>query len=208
MDRQLMNILRLKRQNAYDNPNSVLKEFDAFLEINGIYHSFNDNLFVKQIAKRKELCDFTLQLYSKAKLDNERELLLYCLFHMGYSKNILAKMVLDIFKHEKDNAYLWHYADLLYFLKEYAFLNDYIKLIMDKSYGASREMLILLVGESSIPSVVPYLILLSQEKAVLGHVLTALYKFNDPQILPLMKKNINNPQKWVADIAKSYMSAH
>lgn len=208
MDKKILEILRSKKKNAYDNPCSILKEFDDYLECNGIYRSFNENRFFKQVKNKKNLIDFSLSLYSRATLDNERELLLYCLFHMGYDKSKLAKMVLDIFRFEKGNTYLWHYADLLYLLKVYSLMNDYLDLITDKSYGQSREMLILLIGESKSPVVIPHLFELTQDEEILGHVLIALSNFNDPEIIPLMKKHASNKIKWIADIATEYVTNH
>ena len=208
MDRKLLKLLKRKRQNAYNNPNSILKEFDTFLESKVIYRSFNESLFIKQIKNKKELWDYTLIEYYKATLDNEREFLLYCLFHMGYDKCVLAKMVLDIFQSEKENIYLWHYADLLYSLKVYSFMNDYINLIKNKSYGQSREMLVLLIGESKSPLVIPHLLEVAHDEEILGHTLIALSNFNDPKIISLMKKHTNSKIKWIADTATDYVTNH
>lgn len=208
MDKKLLEILQEKKKSAYCNPCSILKEFDDYLLCNGIYRSFNENLFIKQIKNRKELIDFSLTIYFKATLDNEREFLLYCLFYMGYDKCVLAEMVLDIFRYEKGNTYLWHYADFLYSLKVYSFMNEYINLIKDNSYGRSREMLVLLIGESKNPLVIPHLLEVANDKEILGHTLVALSNFSDPKIISLMKKHTNNKIKWIADTATNYVTNH
>lgn len=208
MDKKLLEILQEKKKSAYSNPCSILKEFDDYLECNGIYRSFNENLFIKQIKNKKELIDFSLAMYFKATLDNEREFLLYCLFYMGYDKCVLAKMVLDIFQSEKENTYLWHYADFLYSLKVYSYMNDYINLIKDNSYGRSREMLVLLIGESKSPLVIPHLLEVVHDEEILGHTLVALSNFSNPKIISLMKKHTNNKIKWIADTATNYVTNH
>ena len=208
MDKKLLEMLQEKKKCAYRNHCSILKEFDNYLECNGIYRSFNENLFINQIKNKKELIDFSLAIYYKATLDNEREFLLYCLFYMGYDKCALAKMVLDIFQYEKGNTYLWHYADFLYSLKVYSLLNEYINLIKDNFYGRSREMLVLLIGESKSPLVIPHLLEIAHDEEILGHTLVALSNFNDPKIISLMKKHTNNKIKWIADIATDYVTNH
>ena len=208
MDKKLLKILQEKKENAYRNPDSILKEFDIYLESNGIYRSFNENIFFKSIANKKEHIGFTLNMYSKATLDNEKEFLLYCLYHMGYGKNNLTDMVVNIFQSEKENTYLWHYADFLYLLKDYSRLNDYISIVMDRTYGKNREMLILLIGESKSLSVVPYLLDLLQNEEILGHVLIALSNFTIPEILPIMKKYTNHKIKWIAEVATDYVTTH
>lgn len=208
MDKQLLKLLKQKRKNAYADPQSILRKYDEFLEKNGVYHSFNEELFLNSIKNKGNLCEFTISIYFEATYDNEKDFLLNCLLHMGYDRNSLVELVLDIFKRQKQNEYLWHYADFLYLLKNYKYLDDYIKLIMDKSYGTSREMLILLVGESRMDIVIPYLIELSNDNNVIGHVLTALSYYDDDKILPIMKKYINHPQKWISDIAQKYLKRH
>lgn len=206
MDKKLLAILQEKKKNAYCDPHSILKEFDNYLECNGIYHSFNENIFFKQIKNKKELINFSLDMYYKATLDNEREFLLYCLFHMGYDKCVLAKMILDIFQTEKENQYLWDYADFLYSLKVYYFMDDYINLIKDQSYGQAREMLVLLIGESKYPWVIPHLLEVAHDEEIIGHVLIALSNFKDSKILSLMKKYTSNKIKWIADTATNYVT--
>lgn len=206
MEKQLLKLLAQKRKNAYDDKQSILKKYDAFLEENGVYHSFNEELFFNSIKNKVHLCDFTLLMFSHATYDNEKEFLLNCLLHMGYESNLLVELVLKLF--ERPNEYLWHYADFLYNLKNYEYLDDYLKLIMNRSYGASREMLILLVGESRQNKVVPYLKELSTDIDVVGHVLTALGNFYDDEIVSIMKSHVNHPQKWISNVAKKYLMKH
>ena len=79
---------------------------------------------------------------------------------------------------------------------------------MDKDYGINREMLILLVGESKINTNIPYLIELSKDDTVRGHVLAALSNYDDNRIMLLMEENVKNPKKWISDISKEYISKH
>lgn len=208
MDKQLLKLLKQKRKNAYMDPQSILRKFDKFLEDNGVYHSFNEETFFNSLKSKVHLCEFTLSIFFEATYDNEKEFLLYCLLHMGYKHDSLVELVLDVFEKQKHNEYLWHYADYLYSLKNYEYMDDYIKLIMDKSYGTSREMLILLVGESKQNKVIPYLKKLSTDDAVIGHVLTALSNFNDDEIVLIMQKHANHPQKWISNVAKQYLIEH
>ncbi len=208
MDKQLLKLLEQKRKNAYADSKSILKKYDHFLEENGVYHSFNEKLFFDSIKNKGNLCEFTISIYFEATYDNEKEFLLNCLLHMGYDRNSLVELVLDVFENQKQNDYLWHYADFLYSLKNYEYLDDYIKLIMDKGYGSSREMLILLVGESGKEIVIPYLIKLSNDNTVVGHVLVALSHYDDGKIILIMKKHVNHPQKWISDTARKYLAEH
>lgn len=208
MDRELLKILRERQKCIYEDPKSILKRYDEFLMGNGIYHSFNQDLFFKSIKNKKFLCRGTLLIYFEANYDNEKLFLLECLHNIGYDTDSLVQLVLDIFKRQKNNEFLWQYADFLYTLKNYKYMNDYLKIIMDKDYGINREMLILLVGESKINTNIPYLIELSKDDTVRGHVLAALSNYDDNRIMLLMEENVKNPKKWISDISKEYISKH
>ena len=208
MDKQLLKLLIKKRKNVYADPKSVLKAYDAFLEANGIYHSFNQEAFLNSIKNKGHLCEDTWSFLSKATYDNEKEFLLNCLLRMGCKRNLLVEFVLNVFEEQRQNEYLWHYADFLYSLKEYEFLDEYLKLIMDQDYGSSREMLILLVGESKQNKVIPYLKELLSDAQIVGHVLTALSNFSDNGIGLIMKEYINHPQRWISNVAQKYLASH
>lgn len=206
MDKQLLKLLKQKRKDIYADPQSVLKQFDAFLDENGIYHSLDQNAFFHSIKGKEHLCEYTLSLFHEATYDNEKDFLLDCLLHMGYNRDRLAEFALNLFEERSD--YLWHYADFLYSLKNYQYMDDYLRIIMDKSYGTAREMLILLVGESRQSRVLPYLKELTADDEVIGHVLTALSNFCDDEISLVMQRYVHYPKKWIADVAKQYLKAH
>lgn len=208
MDKKLLKLLKQKRKEIYIDPQSITLKFDRFLEENGVYHSLNQDSFRHSINGKKHLCKPTLEFYQEAVYDNEKLFLLDCLLHMGYDNNLLCKLALNEFTSRDHNDNLWGYADFLYSLKNYNFLNDYITIIMDRSYGDNREMLILLVGESKNQIVIPYLIELSHDSDVIGHVLSALSYFSDDRIIPIMQENAVHPQKWVSKIANKYLQKH
>ena len=205
MDKQLIKLIKQKRNNAYNDPQSILGKYDEYLEKNGIYHSVNEEVFFASIKGKKNLCDFTLSMIYEAIYDNEKEFLLNCLLQMGYESDSLVEIVLDIFKEQKQNKNLWNYADFLYSLKNYKYLDEYIKIIMDKRYGTSREMLILLVGESKMEKVVPYLVKLSRDVEVVGHTLVALSNYVNDEIIAIMKTYTKHKKKWISDVANKYL---
>ena len=208
MDKQLLKMLKKKREKFYNDKLSISKKYDDFLEKNGIYHSLNEQIFFNSIKGKKNLCEFTLQVYHEANYDNEKDFLLDCLLHMGYDRNSLTELVLSEFKKNKQSEYLWHYADFLYYLKNYLYMDDYLDIISDSGYGSSREMLILLVGESKKESVIPYLIKLSNEENVIGHVLVALSQYDDDRVISLMTKFADYPKTWISEVAKKYIKNH
>lgn len=194
------------RRRAYDTPGSRLREYHNFLLSNGIYPSWHHSNIQKKLKNRKDLCEQVLLFYHSAELENERISLLEDLKIMGYDKNKLVELILDIFWCKKRPANLWEYADLLYSIKDYRHMPQYLAIIQDKSFGDARQMLILLVGKSKKTYVIPTLIELLNDPTVYGHALKALSNFSGDHIERIMHQYLDCGVGWIQEIAEMYLS--
>lgn len=202
---QLIDFLNKRKKEIYKNPHSILKEYDEFLEFNGIYPSHDVVSFRKKLKGRKELCEKILYFYNIAKLDNERLSLLEDLIATGYDKNKIVEIILDAFFSDNPPTNLWHYGDLLYELKRYKYLPEYIKIASDNRYGSERQMVVLLLGKSKKMEVIPVLLQLTEDKTVYGHAVEALTNFEGEQIVEVMQKYKDCDVKWISKVARKYL---
>lgn len=187
------------------NPDSILREYDDFMAMNGIYHGHDPMAFSDRIKGRKDLCEGILEFYKKAKLENEKYSCLQDLFGAGYDKNKLVELILDIFCENQENVYLWEYGDLLYSIKNLKYLSQYIELVQNKSYGTARQMIVLLVGKSKKEEVIPVLKSLLSDTDVYGHALDALTNFSGEDIEDIMVQYVDYEVTWVRNTAKKYL---
>lgn len=194
------------RKKNYNNQESILKEYHDFLSSNNIYPSYSPELIRKQLKNRIDLSNDILNFYKKAKLENEKVSFLEDLKATGYNKDELTKLVLGAFVSGKKSSYLWHYADLLYSIKNFCYLEQYIDIIKDESYGEDRQMLILLVGKSKKAYVIPILKDLLSDSTVYGHALDALSDFSGDDIDHIMQKYIDCDITWIREIAVKHLS--
>lgn len=197
-----------RTKEIYGNPDSILKRYDEFLALNDVYHSHNPMIFHKDIKGRFELCDGIIEFYKEVKLSNEKISLLDDLFAIGYDKDELIQMIFDIFEHEKDFQYLWECGDLLYSMKRYKYLPQYLKIIENKEYGTARQMVVLLVGKSKKAEVIPILKELLKDADVEGHVLQALGNYGGDDIEEIMHQYSNHKTTWIRNTAKKYLKKH
>ena len=205
MEKDIYQLAEKQRLLAYKNPDSISKEYDAFLEKNNIYHSLNRKLFEKSLHGHIELCDGILDIYKKTSLENEKISLLEDLFVIGYDRNALVELILLVFKSQNRPSNLWEYGDLLYKIGNFNYLHDYLELVKDKSLGSDRQMLLLLLGKSKNKTVIPVLIELLSDNSVCGHALDALSNFSVNEIEESMLKYIKSDITWVRNIAKRYL---
>lgn len=195
-----------RKKDIYKNPDSILMEYDEYLEFNGVYHSSDIVSFRKSIKDRTELCEKILYFYNTAKLDNERLSLLEDLIATGYDKNKIVEIILDSFFSDTRPINLWHYGDMLYRLKRYKYLPEYIKIVADNAYGSDRQMVVLLLGKSRKMEVIPVLLQLTEDKTLFGHAIEALANFEGEQIVEVMQKHKDSDIKWISKIAKNYLN--
>lgn len=204
VNNQLMDFLNNIKDEVYINTNSIMKEYDEFLEFNGIYHSNDIASFRKKLKGRLDLCEKMLYFYHSAKLDNERLSILEDLIATGYNKDRIVEIILEAFFLDTPPINLWHYGDMLYILKRYKYLPEYIKIVSDNRYGTNRQMVVLLLGKSKKPEVVPVLLELTCDKTVYGHAIEALTNFEGEQIVDVMQKYKDCDVKWISKVARKY----
>ena len=208
IDKKLLDLLKKKRKENYDNPNSIALKYDRFLEEHGVYRSFNQAIFEKSIKGRLDLCEGILSIYNEATLDNEKISILWDLKTIGYNKDKLVELALSEFDSDNISINLWSFADLLYSIKNFNYMSNYLKIVKNKTYGTARQMLVLLIGKSKISEIVPDLIALLDDQDVQGHVISALSNFPCDEVTEIMKKYSKHNTTWIRNEAKKYLSKH
>lgn len=94
----------------------------------------------------------------------------------------------------------------MYKIKNYDYLDSYEKIVSDKKYAESRQMIVLLIGESKKENEIPFLISLLGDEDIEGHVILALSNYKTRKIYQIMKEYKNHSQKWIRDIAIKYIN--
>lgn len=203
--KEFIRLLNELEESRVRNKDSILIRYEEYLLSEGIYCGMDTVSFRKNIKGHKELCDEIIKFYKEAKVDNDKLVLLEDLYAIGYDKNKIVEMILDTFNNQKKFTMLWEYGDLLYRMKRYKYLQQYISIINDDTYGEDRQMIILLVGKSKNIETIPILKGLLDDSDVCGHALEALTNFTGDDIEKIMFKYLNYEVKWVRNIAEKYL---
>lgn len=206
--KQLKAIVEEKRKQQYSNPLSILKEYDELLLKHDIVRGYDTVSYKKELRKKKDIIPQLIELYKKALLPNEKEFLLDDLYDAGCNQNQLVEMILGAFDTNSQEDNLWAYGDLLYKIKNYDYLDSYEKIVSNKKYAESRQMIVLLIGKSKKENEIPFLISLLGDKDIEGHVILALSNYKTREIYQIMKEYKNHSQKWIRDIAVKYLNKY
>ena len=204
--KDMLLFLEKRKKELYRNQDSIIKKYDDFLAINGVYLSVYKEAYREKIKGHYELCDGIIKLYQEARLENEKIVLLEDLLAIGYDKNKLTELVLDVFDTADETMDLWHYGDLLYTMRKYKYLPRYLKIIENKSHGTGRQMVVLLVGKSKKAEAVPVLKTLLEDPDVYGHAVEALSNFDGQDIEEIMFRFLDCKVTWIRKKAHRYLT--
>ncbi|MGB8453427.1 MAG: HEAT repeat domain-containing protein, partial [Anaerocolumna sp.] len=88
-------------------------------------------------------------------------------------------------------------GNALYTINDPRFLNDYLEIVMNESFGDSRQMIVLLLGKANYrnAAVKNVLLQLLNDYKVANHALEALAKFKDPELYEMIQSYVSETEK-------------
>lgn len=202
----LKKLMRQRKDQLLHDPGSIVGELEAYLAENGIYYGIDQTKLKSDIKGHSELCGKFLELYRKAVYDGERISLLEYAYAAGCDKDELTRIIINAFDERPLREHLWEYGDLLYRMKNFRFLPDYLRIIADTGIGQDRQMVVLLVGKSRSSEALPILKELTKDETVCGHAVEALCNYQGEDITEIMQRFSDHETKWIRDTAKKYLT--
>lgn len=119
-----------------------------------------------------------------------------------YKKNYIASTLLDEFTSAdiEDNSYRWNIAEALYTLNKPKYINEYNRIVCDKRYGKSRQMMVLLLGRIKSESSVPLLLskMYEEDHDILPQVIYSIGKYKKAELdieVDRFAQNFFEPEK-------------
>lgn len=168
------------------NPDSILPAFKQ--ELLNLGFSFQVlNQAESLLPKYKDIVlPVVIKYYKKAKLKNEKQYLLGWFHHKGLEE--VVPMLLEDYYFNNSNIDKWAIGDRLYQIRSKKYIDDYVKIISDSSYGQDRQMIILLVGNLKVEAAIPTLIDLLEDEGVRLQAIVALGDFKREDLRPYFER--------------------
>jgi HEAT repeat protein len=105
-------------------------------------------------------------------------------------------------KSSLDPLYQWAVGNGLSIIADQDILNDIIEMIQNKSYGKSREMLVLALGNIESPEAEQLLLELLNDEDLVGYSVMALGMLKSKKAYPMIEKLTSHPKPWIRKEAK------
>ena len=168
------------------NPDSVLPAFKH--ELLNLGFNFQVlNQAESLLPKYKDtVLPVVIKYYKMAKLKNEKQYLLGWFHHKGLEE-VVPMLLKDYYSNNSDID-KWAIGDRLYQIRSKKYIDDYLKIISDSSYGQDRQMIILLVGKLKAEAAIPILIDLLEDEGVRLQAIVALGDFKRKDFRPYFER--------------------
>lgn len=172
-------------------------------ELNSFGYEFKKVLDVLTIGiKDKILVPVLLKWFEKpiVKL-SDKIFIVRCLTVKGFNKatEILLKFYKELDYEEIDK---WTVGNAIGVISDRRYVNDYIKIITNKKNGISRQMIVHGMGAFKEEKVKRTLIILLNDEEVNGHVIYALSKFKDKNLIQILIPFLEHKVIWKREEAK------
>ena len=186
-----MNIDNIKEENdgittLFAAPDRLITLFADEMRELGLEFSDCDEI-VGFMHKRKDvILSVAIKYYRMAREEQNDEAENYFLGffeHKGYCE--LVPMLIEAYSdaHTWD-ATRWFIAECLYVIEGEKYISEYIKLVLDRSLGLSRQKIIALLGKIGDERMIPALIELLEDRDVRAYALAALSGLEKPELRP------------------------
>lgn len=168
------------------NPDSILPAFKQ--ELLNLGFDFQVlNQAESLLPKYKDTAlPVVIKYYKMAKLKNEKQYLLGWFHHKGLEE-VVPMLLKDYYSNNSDID-KWAIGDRLYQIRSKKYIDDYLKIISDSSYGQDRQMIILLVGKLKVEAAIPILIDLLEDEGVRLQAIVALGDFKRENLRPYFER--------------------
>ena len=168
------------------NPDSVLPAFKH--ELLNLGFNFQVlNQAESLLPKYKDtVLPVVIKYYKMAKLKNEKQYLLGWFHHKGLEE-VVPMLLKDYYSNNSDID-KWAIGDRLYQIRSKKYIDEYLKIISDSSYGQDRQMIILLVGKLKVEAAIPILIDLLEDEGVRLQAIVALGDFKRKDFRPYFER--------------------
>ena len=168
------------------NPDSILAAFKQ--ELLNLGFDFQVlNQAESLLPKYKDtVLPVVIKYYKMAKLKNEKQYLLGWFHHKGLEE-VVPMLLKDYYSNNSDID-KWAIGDRLYQIRSKKYIDDYLKIISDSSYGQDRQMIVLLVGKLKVEAAIPILIDLLEDEGVRLQAIVALGDFKRENLRPYFER--------------------
>ena len=162
-----------------DNPDSLIPPFEKELRELGFDFEISNQTYGFMPKHKDVILPIAIKYYQlakKQKKDNEQNHFMRFFSFKGFEE-VIPILLADYYSSETPDLTRWFISDCLYTIRSKKYVDEYLKIISNKSYGTDRQMIVLLMGTLKVEKAIPLLIELLEDEEVRLQSICALGYF-------------------------------
>ena len=176
LTRALINQYKHSEEQAKKAPDSILPAFESELHQLGFQIEVLNQAEALLPKHKKTVLPIVMKYYALAKNPAEKSELLRWLHHKGFEEAV-PMLLADYCSDRTPDTTRWFISDTLFEIRSRKYVQDYLRIVSDPTFGRNRQMLVLLLGKLKEESAIPVLIDLLEDEEVRLHAISALGQF-------------------------------
>ena len=178
--KKVIDRVKLDSEQYYrNNPDSLVPSFEKELRELGFDFEISNQTLGFMPKHKNIILPIAIKYYQlakKQKKDNEQNHFISFFAFKGLEE-VVPTLLEDYYSPETPDLTRWFISDCLYSIRSKKYVDEYLKIISNKSYGTNRRMIILLIGKLRVENAIPLLIELLEDEEVRLHSICALGDF-------------------------------
>ena len=161
------------------NKDSLIPNFEKELRAKGFVFEISNQTY-DLVPKHKDVVlPIAIKYYHLArelKKENEQIHFMRFLSFKG-DDEVVPFLLEDFYSSETSDHARWFISSCIYTIRSKKYINDYLQIVSNSSYGKNRQMFILLLGKFKVEDAIPMLIELLEDEDVRLQAINALASF-------------------------------
>ncbi len=177
-----------------ENPNSLILNFENELRCLGYDFEVNSQIVGYMPKHKKTILPIAMKYYMLAKEQqkfNEQDYFIKFFGFKGFDE-VIPQLLVDYHSKEIPNLTRWFISDCFYKIRSKNYVNEYLDIVSNSTFGQNRQMIILLLGKIKEERAIPILINLLEDEEVRLHAISALGEFKKEEFRCYFEKFQNS----------------
>ena len=155
--------------------------------------SINDLININESFK--DIVPIILKYIREIDDESDKQFLVKCL---GVSRFTEATSdLIEEFKNSTNTSYKWAIGNTLSIILDKSKIEELLEIIQNKQHGIARQMIIIAIGKMNVKKAIPILLNLLNDEDVIGHVITALGYYKDPELISYIEPFTHHQISWI-----------
>lgn len=185
-----------------EHPDSLIPLFEQELRELGYGFEIPDQIKGFLPRHKDIILPMAIRYYQQVKYHDEKKFFM-SFFHFKGFEEVVPMLLEDFYSPETPNSTRSFIAENLRVIRSKKYVEDYLKILSDTSYGESRFAIMNLIGKLKVEAAIPMLIKMLDEERSRTHAICALGDYKREELQPYFERFENDKNSYWRKYARA-----